>query len=180
LAELPAEEYLQPPFALEPKGVWQKIFESVAAPSDPGAGAKFNAHFERMWGAAEPSGTTRGQQPEDRSARWKDRRCPATIGLQDFSTSTGDLLCPLHVDTGGQLRANTGRRRLGERVKSTRSGRPTWCRNQADRAKTPRNNKTCPNFAAYGRGATIRIAPSTFRAVCKILARRRSIPGKSG
>jgi hypothetical protein len=43
----------------EPKGVWQD-FGSVAAAFDPGAGAKFNAHFERMWGATEPSGATRG------------------------------------------------------------------------------------------------------------------------
>jgi hypothetical protein len=75
----------------EPKGVWQD-FGSVAAAFDPGAGAKFNAHFERMWGATEPSGATRGPKralegPPLHGDDW-------TAGLLE---ATGDLLCPLHV-----------------------------------------------------------------------------------
>ena len=53
----------------------------------------------------------------------------------------------------------------------------------ADRAKTPRHKKRCPNFAAYDRAerrklrkfalrATIRSFPSSFRTVCTGHARR--------
>jgi hypothetical protein len=55
----------------------------------------------------------------------------------------------------------------------------------ADRAKTPRHKKRCPNFAAYDRAerrksrkfalrATIRSFPSSFRTVCTICEQYRS------
>ena len=35
------------------------------------SGAKFNAHFERMWVRRSQAEQPKGKQPEDRSARWK-------------------------------------------------------------------------------------------------------------
>ena len=64
----------------------------------------------------------------DQCSLWAEScRCAVTVGRQDSSASTGDLLCPLHVDSSRPERANTGHsRRLGERVISTRSRHSCW------------------------------------------------------
>ena len=56
-----------------------------------------------------------------------------------------DPQCPLHVDFGRLLCANSGiPGRLGERIKSSRTGRLALCRNQADRADSERSRPPVP------------------------------------
>src|SRR5271165_3330819 len=62
---------------------------------------------------------------------------------------------------------------------------PLPCKNQADRAKTPRHVRLCPIFGAYDRAeqkksrksvlrATVQSHASSFRTVCKNSARAES------
>jgi len=62
------------------------------------------------------------QDDSDRERLFRAESCrsAATIGRQNSSRSTGDLLCPLYVDSGGLQCAKSGHsRQRGERVKSS-------------------------------------------------------------
>jgi hypothetical protein len=91
----------------------------------------------------------RRRRDSDQCRLWAEScLCAATVGRQDSSTSTGDLLCPLYVDSCRPLRANTGRsptaRRTGQvdrgRVKTRpahRHGGAPWLRPMSDMRSHP-------------------------------------------
>jgi len=73
-----------------------------------------------MWVRRSQAEQPEGKQPEDRGARWKDRGGPRRLDDRDSRPPTGDLLCPLNVDSSRLLRANPGHSSAAQHAESDR------------------------------------------------------------